>query len=58
MQSIKEKMEKENKQLYDDLPATLKDAKQMLTFLDDFLVKNFRDLTIMCTLKDFGQIFK
>ena len=56
LQLIKEKMQRELKQVYGDLPATLNDAKQMLTFLDDFIVKNFCDITIMCNLRDLPLI--
>ena len=37
-EEIKERLEREQIPLMSNLPATINDAKQMFTFLDDFLV--------------------
>lgn len=35
-------------QCYADLPETIEDASKMLEFLGNLIVRNLRDITIMC----------
>ena len=56
MEHIRQNLAKEQKQLFDNLYPTLSDARKMYAFLDEYIVKNLRDVTIMCDFQDLRLI--
>lgn len=56
MVQIRLKLKNKSIQLLDDINPTLNDAKKMYAFLDEFIVKNMSDVTIMCDLRDLHLI--